>query len=206
MSGIFVNYRTGDDDFAAALVDDHLRGVFGEENVFRDSRSLTAGTDFPPELWRRLMGSKVLLVLIGPRWLTLTHTSGGRRVDRPDDFVRREIEAAFAARIRVIPVLLNGAPLPAAEDLPASLRGLTTRQAVSLRQRESGKDLGHLVEVLSALVKPREKPAEKASGEPAGDDRHSVSFQQGGVYLGPHATVHGGNFAGRDQIVRGDSS
>lgn len=194
MSAFFVNYRTGDDDFAAALVDDHLRAVFGDRAVFRDSRSLTAGTEFPPELWRRLLSSEVLLVLIGPRWLTLTGTAGERRVDNPGDFVRREIEAAFLAGIRVIPVLLNDAALPQKRDLPVSLQALVDRQFVQLRQRNSGVDLGHLVEVLKEYADP---VAKRSDETPHG----SVVFHEGGTYA-PGATFRGDN-VGRDKHVHG---
>jgi hypothetical protein len=70
LSGVFINYRSDDDDFAAPLVDQRLRREFGDENVFRDGRSLHAGTYFPERLWQRLRSSTVLLVLIGSRWLS----------------------------------------------------------------------------------------------------------------------------------------
>jgi hypothetical protein len=193
LSAFFVNYRSGDDDFAAALVDDHLRVVFGDRAVFKDSRSLTAGTDFPPELWRRLLGSEVLLVLIGQRWLSLTGRDGKRRIDHPGDFVRREIEAALLAGIRVIPVLLNDTRLPDRQELPESLQGLVDRQFLQLRQRSSGVDLGRLVEVLKEYADP---VAAKSPAPPG-----SVVFHEGGVY-GAGATFHG-EVVGRDKHEHG---
>ncbi|MFI7596601.1 TIR domain-containing protein [Actinoplanes sp. NPDC049681] len=200
MSGIFVNYRSDDDDFAAALVDDHLRAVFGDRNVFKDTRSLEAGTDFPPELWRRLLSSRVLLVLIGRRWLT-PDAGGLRRIDRADDYVRQEIEAALQAGLRIIPVLLNNAPLPAADELPASLRGLVTRQFVRLRQRHSGMDLSHLVEALSSSVPPLRAPA--TGGVPPQVPGH-VEFHEGGVWA-QGATING-DVVSRDKYVQGGTS
>ena len=66
----------------------------------------------------------VLLVVIGGWWLTATGEDGRRRLDDPGDFVRLEIEAALARHVRVIPVLVDGARMPRAADLPASLEGL----------------------------------------------------------------------------------
>jgi hypothetical protein len=43
---------------------------------------------------------------------------GTRRLDDPDDFVRLELEAALARGIRVIPVLVDRAPLPRSDSLP----------------------------------------------------------------------------------------
>lgn len=201
MSGIFVNYRSDNDDFAAALVDDHLRAVFGDHNVFKDTRSLEAGTDFPPELWRRLLSSRVLLVLIGRRWLALTDRSGSRRIDRADDYVRQEIEAALQSGLRIIPVLLNDASLPAADELPASLHGLVTRQFVRLRQRHSGMDLSHLVEAVSSSVPPLPVPA--PDGGPAPAPSH-VEFHQGGVWAAG-ATING-DVVAHDKHVHGGRS
>jgi hypothetical protein len=88
MTGIFINYRTKDGAFAAALVDERLRREFGDENVFLDSRSLRLGVRFPPKLWNHLAECTVLLTLIGPYWLTLTDRQGRRLIDDPDDYER----------------------------------------------------------------------------------------------------------------------
>src|SRR5689334_4873595 len=57
---------------------------------------------------------------------------GRRRLDNPDDFVRLEIEAALARDVRVIPILVEGARMPRADELPASLSKLARRQALEL--------------------------------------------------------------------------
>jgi hypothetical protein len=202
LSGIFINYRSDDDSYAAPLLDDRLRAVFGNENVFKDSRSIEAGTEFPPELWRRLLSSQVLVVLIGPRWLTLTGPDGARRLDHPYDYVRREIEAALLARIRVIPVLLDGARLPRADQLPVTVQGLNTRQAMHLRQRESGIDLPAIVNELSKWVTP--KKTEPSSGDRRGET--AAGSQRGN--FGPHGIYietlnSSGDIVNRDKNVYG---
>jgi hypothetical protein len=85
--------------------------------VFLDSRSIPAGADFAEELLGRLRACSVLVVVIGPRWLTLTDAAGRRRIDDPQDWIRREIAEAFTHGLRVIPVLTGGAALPAEADL-----------------------------------------------------------------------------------------
>ncbi|MGX6608081.1 hypothetical protein ACWKSP_39070 [Micromonosporaceae bacterium Da 78-11] len=152
MSEIFINYRNDDDRFVALLVDDRLRTVFGDDNVFRDSRTPVGGSEFPPELWRRVVASRVVLPFIGKQWLTLRATSGGRRIDDPRDFVRTGIEAALAVGKRVVPVLLNGAVMPAAADLPPTLRGLTAQRGVRLGVRTSNADLAYLVEQVATSL------------------------------------------------------
>jgi hypothetical protein len=97
-SVIWISYRKSDEPFAAIAVDARLCHSFGPDCVFLDSRSISPGIDFEPELWGALARSSVLAVIIGPRWLGAT-AAGGRYVDSPDDFVRREI--AFAAKIGI---------------------------------------------------------------------------------------------------------
>ena len=58
------------------------------------------------------------LAIIGPNWLHAKDESGGRRIDNPDDFVAIEIAAAFGRNIPVIPVLIDGARMPKATELP----------------------------------------------------------------------------------------
>jgi TIR domain len=96
MGGIFINYRGDDSDTAAVLVDRELVGRFGSDQVFLDSRSIPAGADFAEELLGRVRAGSVLLVVIGPRWLTVTDAAGRRRIDDPADWVRREIAEALA--------------------------------------------------------------------------------------------------------------
>jgi TIR domain len=124
MTGIFINYRGDDSQTAAVLIDQHLTARFGSDLVFLDCRSIPAGMDFVDELLRRVRTCSALLVVIGPHWLTLTNEVGRRRIDDPQDWLRREIVEALTHGLRVIPVLLDGVTLPAEEDLPADIAGL----------------------------------------------------------------------------------
>jgi hypothetical protein len=146
LSEIFINYRDDDDRFAALLADDRLRAVFGHANVYRDGRRPAGAEPFPPELWRRVSASRVVLPFIGKQWLTLRGGSGGRRIDEPRDFVRSGLEAALAVGKPMVPVLLNGAAMPSAADLPPTLRGLAGHRGVRLGARTSGADLADLVQ------------------------------------------------------------
>ena len=71
MGGIFINYRGEDSQTAAALIDRELTARFGSDRVFLDCRSIPAGSDFADELLERVRACSVLLVVIGPHWLTL---------------------------------------------------------------------------------------------------------------------------------------
>ncbi len=74
----------------------------------------------------------MLLALIGPEWLTITNKNGHRRLDDPEDYVRLEIETALTRKIRVIPILVDEAKMPGADELPPTLAPLVRRNAVEI--------------------------------------------------------------------------
>jgi hypothetical protein len=94
----------------------------------------------------------VLLALIGDRWLTITDEDGQRRLDDPNDFVRVEIEAALTRNVRVIPILVEGARMPRAAQLPPSLARLVRRQALELSPARFDFDTGRLLRVLDKTL------------------------------------------------------
>ena len=73
--------------------------------------------------------SRVMLALIGPNWF---NTDNRKRLEDPEDFVRREIETAYRLGVTVIPLWLSGAKTPADADLPESLRPLNRANAQDL--------------------------------------------------------------------------
>lgn len=132
MADIFLSYRRDDSRSATGRLADRLQALFGTERVFRDVESIAPGLDFEAALARAIGGASVMLAVIGPRWTELCDARGRRRLDDPQDTVRREIEAALAADLPVIPVLVEGARMPPAEALPAALAAFARCQAVVL--------------------------------------------------------------------------
>ena len=53
------------------------------------------GADFERFIETAVNSCDVLLALIGPDWLAATDSAGGRRLDRPGDYVRLEIATAL---------------------------------------------------------------------------------------------------------------
>ncbi|HEV7649072.1 MAG TPA: NB-ARC domain-containing protein [Actinophytocola sp.] len=145
---VFVNYRSSDGASSAQLVHEKMKIRFGEEAVFLDHESLHLGRDFEPELLARLRGCAVLLVVVGDRWLD--GDIDGPPIDRPDDWVRREILEAWEHDIPVVPVLFPGARLDA-DRLPPELTGLTTVQNHEVH-RLQGSDIEELGERLARQI------------------------------------------------------
>lgn len=150
MSGkIFLNYRRDDTADAAALLYDRLAAQFGHEHVFKDVDSMRPGDPFPREIAIAVGSCDVLLAVMGKRWLTITDQHGARRLDNLGDLVRLEIETALQQDdVVVIPVLVDGAEMPRADQLPASLVGLAGRHARPLRASRFDADAGQLLQAL----------------------------------------------------------
>jgi tetratricopeptide (TPR) repeat protein len=91
-----------------------------------------------------LAQSDVFLAVIGPDWLT-AENEGRRRLDDPEDWVRREVAAGLAGRAVVTPVLVGHAHLPTVEELPEPLQPLPGRQAIEVRPERFDDDVKDLV-------------------------------------------------------------
>src|SRR5262249_25599283 len=91
----------------------------------------------------------VVLVLIGPRWLTATDDEGRWRLADENDLVRLEIVTGLERNSRVIPVLVQGASMPRAKDLPGALAGLAQRNAFEIRDTHFDQDVAQLVDALA---------------------------------------------------------
>lgn len=144
MHDIFVNYRTGDEEATATLIERDLSSRFGSDRVFRASKSIAPGQRFPQELITAVRHCRVLLVVIGPRWTEARSADGGPVLDDPDDWTRREILEAFESGALVIPVLVGRKTRLTRADLPAELAELAVCQYRRLDHRNDEADLSGL--------------------------------------------------------------
>jgi hypothetical protein len=161
---IFISYRREETAYPAGWLYDRLANHFGGDQVFKDVDSIQLSDDFAEVITRAVGSCDVLLALIGNEWLTVTDEHGRRRLDYPDDFVRLEIEAALSRKVPVIPILVDGARMPRADELPASLARLTRRQALELSPNRFEADTSRLLRVLERTL------AEEALGTGGGRD------------------------------------
>lgn len=95
-----------------------------------DVDSIPLGVGFRTYLDERVAECHVFLAVIGRDWLRMRGGKGKSRLEDPKDFVRLEIESALKREIPVIPVLVRGASIPAAERLPASIQDLSYRNGI----------------------------------------------------------------------------
>lgn len=181
MNELFLNYRTqGGGKEAAYICDTQLSARFGTESVFRAQKSIDLGTNYIDALITGVRHSRVLLALIGPRWMDAPDRKrpGRRALDNPKDWVRREIEEAFASGVLVVPVLM-GRKMEQIDRLrlPKSLAGLAECQyerLISTRTADAdiariGDRLVRQIPELAALDRQpaTASPAMKRSSGPA---------------------------------------
>jgi hypothetical protein len=164
---IFISYRREETAYPAGWLYDRLTDRYGGGQVFKDVDSIQLGDDFVEVITRAVGSCDVLLALIGNEWLTITDEHGRRRLDDPDDFVRLEIEAALSRRVRVIPILVDGARMPRADELPDSLSALMRRQALELSPTRFDFDTSRLLKVLDRTLTEVRATHQDAASVPA---------------------------------------
>jgi hypothetical protein len=147
-SRIFICYRRQDSEQAASRLAADLRRYFGRKQVFQDFASIDPGADVVETVQRGLDTCAAVLVVIGPQWLSPVDRDG-RPIDAPGKWVRYEVaESLKRSGVRVIPVLLDDAKMPSADDVPDDLKRLADRHAFPLTNRHWPEDVEKLVRSL----------------------------------------------------------
>ena len=178
---IFISYRRQDSAYPAGWLYDRLAERFGPEQIFKDVDSIELGDDFVETITNAVGSCDILLALIGQEWLDAAGSDGSRRLTDPDDFVRLEIEAALTRKVLLIPILVEGALMPRADQLPPSIAPMVRRQALELSPNRFRADTQRLLDVMErtlanihdeqpgepAVEAPAEVPAELAADAPA---------------------------------------
>lgn len=152
---IFIGYRRDDTADVAGRIYDALEARFGRERVFKDVDNIPVGVNFGDYIKTILPRCRVALILMGPHWTGVQDSAGRRRLEDPNDWVRVEVETALATPgLQVVPVLVNGAQMPRAEELPASLQPLLLLNAAVIRRDPDFRsDIERLGTALRASVR-----------------------------------------------------
>ncbi len=163
MPDVFINYRVRDQAGYAALIYRELAARFGNSRVFYASYSINPGEDFSREIIDNLRRCTVLLAVIGPNWSSTAPSGAADPDGAVDDWVHREISEAFAAGVRVVPILVEEVALPRAAALPPDIAALARCQYLRLHHRTIESDVARLVRELARLVPElRDRAAEQS--------------------------------------------
>jgi tetratricopeptide (TPR) repeat protein len=151
-SEVFINYRSADAAFGAAATYELLAERFGKERIFLDNQSMPPGVVYPQFLRSALESMRVLLVLIGPNWLSADPAGGGLLIERDGDWVRYEIRRAVERAVPIVPVLLDGTALPDPAVLPSDIHRLAHHQTAEVWHQHLGVDVERLASRIAELL------------------------------------------------------
>ncbi len=154
---IFISYRREDSAHAAGRLYDRLSQYFGSDNIFMDMDTIELGDDFVNVIEAAVRSCDVLVTIIGNKWLTITNEAGQKRLDDPNDFVRLEIASALNQDVDVVPILLDDAVMPRAEDLPETLVPFIRRNALAVEYSRFNADVDRLIRGIEAIFTAREE-------------------------------------------------
>ncbi len=143
---VFINYRREDSDGDTRAIYNRLAEETDASNLFLDVEAIDAGENWRTRIDNMLQRVNAVVVVIGPRWLDLLNA---RAAAGAFDSVRVEIAASLKrSDVQVIPVLVNGARVPAQSALPDEMKGLTDLNAIEVRGSAWASDVERLVKAL----------------------------------------------------------
>lgn len=146
--GVFISYRRDEAAAYAGRLYDRLVARFGKERVFFDHENVGWGEDFVDVITEAAESCAVMIALVSRQW---ARGAGGQA--GADDYVRLEVAKALGRKILVIPILIQGASLPAPKELPEDLSPLLRRNALALSDARWERDVEDLIKTLEGLLK-----------------------------------------------------
>ena len=148
---IFISYRRSNSKWAAKLIHDTLAQVFTQEKVLKDQYSIDPDRLKESEVQKQVAAADVVLVVMGPEYVTLTNPFGQPQLWVEGDYAALEVQKGFALDKVVVPVLLDHRPMPEAEDLPPGIRKLVESRSFKLSVEKFDKDMEALIHYLKKL-------------------------------------------------------
>jgi hypothetical protein len=152
---VFISYRRADSQVTAGRMAQFLDGVHMVEEAFLDVDDINVGENFEPKIQRTLAKASHVFVLIGSQWLGPAGSSGRARIFDVDDVVHQETSAALRGGNKLVPILVDDARMPRADELPDDLKRLPKINAFSLRTSHFDEDMDNLLDVLLGRRKGR---------------------------------------------------
>jgi hypothetical protein len=143
---IFISYRRDDSATITGRMYDWLVQRVPKSDLFFDV-DLEYGEDFVQRIQATIAQCKVMLVVIGPRWISADGSLS--------TYVKMEVEQALRQGVRIFPILVGGASMPADDKLPDTLRALSLRNAAAVRDgRDFPRDMEDLAKDMAVTLGP----------------------------------------------------
>jgi pterin-4a-carbinolamine dehydratase len=145
---IFISYRRADAAPHTLAIKMELEGRLRAVQVFVDTHHIQGGDRWSREIEVALRAAKVVMPVIGRDWAGLS-AEGARRIDDPDDWVRKEIALGLELKSQaLLPLLVDGAPPVTAADLPPDCKALAEIQALRIVVNDWEASVDKLVNTL----------------------------------------------------------
>lgn len=155
---VFISYRRSDSLHFSGRLYDRLKDEYGSDRIFFDLNTIPIAADFREYIRNSMLGSAVLVSVIGGKWLSKSWAKRpffGSRIRRTD-FVQLEIEQAIDHGVPIVPVLIDGASMPKSNDLPEGMREMLKINAVNIGAgRAFHSDIDELISTFDRLGVPR---------------------------------------------------
>lgn len=149
---VFISYRRDDSQAATQWIYRELKASLGPDQIFFDFDTIPFGVNFKTFLQESVSSCGIMLAVIGRGWVDARNAEGERRLEDPADLVRIEIESALAQNLRVVPVLIDGASMPKATDLPPEMQDLIFQNGLEIDfARDLDAHLQRLVQVVMSI-------------------------------------------------------
>ncbi|WP_421794662.1 toll/interleukin-1 receptor domain-containing protein [Haliscomenobacter sp.] len=163
---LFISYRRSDSPGTAGRLYDHLIVKFQEPHVFKDINSIPLGDNFIDIIERNIEKCDIFIVVIGKSIFSASDEKGAVKIFKEDDVVALEIYTAFNLNKTIIPVLVDGADMPAREVLPARLKFLSLLNGFTLSHDKWKSDVALLIERIENKISDQEKELIKKNTPP----------------------------------------
>jgi hypothetical protein len=155
--GLFISYRRADTAPYAGRLRDSLAAHMDRERIFMDIDTISGGVDFQHAIEESIESAQAMLVVIGTHWLEIADEQGRPRIQDAEDFVHLEVASGLKAGLRVFPVLVDGAAMPSAAELPDDLKALVRLNACEISNARWDHDVGKLLGYLEELQIPKKR-------------------------------------------------
>ena len=183
MPKIFISYRRSDTSAIVARIYERLANRYGQDEVHFDFTQVKAGEDFMVHLSEAVNAADVFLVILGRNWRG-AQTGSKRAIDNDFDSLRLEIAAALKARKTLIPVLVDGAEMPAPDQFPEELRNLSYQNFIAV---DGSAGFSADIELLISVIDSSLGMDEHAHLLESAKQRKVLSSRDNAIRTGPGA-------------------
>jgi len=167
---IFISYRRSDAPAASGRIDNDLSEHFGGRRVFLDISDIVPGHAWDDSIDEALQASQAGVVVIGRSWMLAGSDGHTPRLHAANDVVRKEIADMIRQGKAIFPLLVEGARLPEAAELPEELHALLRFQATTIDNAGWGATMQLLIREIEAVIRHQRNAGGKRAGRSSGSN------------------------------------